>query len=162
SFFIPVVSGRRRSLSGSPIATQAAVPIVMAEAQPQVTMAAGAPRSSAIRAPTFFWSSERDTKCLEACSIASTTSGGIIDPPRWVTTPTPLITGRTPRRAYMAAPVVVVGAAVARPVDAAAAVAEAFRNLLRLELVGILFFSCTRVTLALAGGRNFWFHPRTD
>jgi hypothetical protein len=32
----------------------------------------------------------------------------------------------------------VVGAAVARPVDAAAAVAEAFRNLLRL--VGILFF----------------------
>ena len=53
------------------------------------------------------------------------------------------------------------GAAVASALDAAAAVAETVRNLLRLELVAIRFPLVLRVTLAPAAGRYFWFHPRT-
>ena len=45
-----------------PPATQATVPMVIADAQPQVTMAAGAPSSSAIRAPTFICNSVKGTK----------------------------------------------------------------------------------------------------
>ena len=59
---MPVVSGSRPSFSGSPPATQATVPMVIADAQPQVTMAAGAPSSSAIRAPTFICNSVKGTK----------------------------------------------------------------------------------------------------
>jgi hypothetical protein len=72
----------------------------MADAAPQVTIAAGACSSSAIRAPTFFSSSGSGMKKRDASSIARITSGGMIDPPSTVTTPTQLITGFTPRLAY--------------------------------------------------------------
>jgi len=74
----------------------AAVATVIAEAAPAVTMAAGTPMSSAIRAPALAWRSGRCTKCREAFSIARTTSGGISDPPRIVTVPMPLTTVFTP------------------------------------------------------------------
>ena len=73
---------------------------MIAEAAPHVTIAAGAWSSSAIRAPTFFSSSGSGMKKREASSIARMTSGGMIEPPRTVTTPTPLMTGLTPRLAY--------------------------------------------------------------
>src|SRR5690349_11959624 len=53
-----------------------------------------------MRAPTFLSSSGSGMKKREASSMARTTSGGMIEPPRTVTTPTPLMTGLTPRPAY--------------------------------------------------------------
>ena len=97
---IPSRFGRRWSLAGSPCDRQAAVPTEMAEAAPQVTIAAGACSSSARRIPTLFSSSGSGMKKRDASSIARMTSGGIIEPPRTVTTPTPLITGLIPRLAY--------------------------------------------------------------
>ena len=76
------------------------MPTAIADAAPQVTIAAGACRSSAIRAPTFFSSSGSGMKYRDASSMARMTSGGMIEPPRTVTTPTPLMTGLTPRLAY--------------------------------------------------------------
>ena len=70
-----------------------------AEAAPQVTMAAGACSNSAMRAPTLRSSSGSGMKKRLASSIAWITSGGMIDPPRTVTTPTPLMTGLIPRLA---------------------------------------------------------------
>src|SRR3954470_20059855 len=97
---MPSRFGNCRSLAGLPCDRHAAVPTVIAEAAPQVTIAAGACSNSAIRAPTFFSSSGTGMKYRDASSMARMTSGGMIDPPRTVTTPTPLITGLTPRLAY--------------------------------------------------------------
>src|SRR6185436_17847486 len=72
----------------------------IADAAPHVTIAAGAFSSSAMRAPTFFSRSGSGMKWRDASSIARTTSGGMIEPPSTVTTPTPLMTGLTPRLAY--------------------------------------------------------------
>ena len=73
------------------------MPTLMAEAAPHVTIAAGAWSNSAMRAPTFFCNSGSGMKYRDASSIACTTSGGMIEPPNTVTTPTPLITGLMPR-----------------------------------------------------------------
>src|SRR5204863_8322692 len=53
-----------------------------------------------MRAPTFFSSSGSGMKNRDASSMARTTSGGMIEPPSTVTTPTPLMTGSTPNLAY--------------------------------------------------------------
>ena len=53
-----------------------------------------------MRAPTFFSSSGSGMKKRDASSMARITSGGMIEPPRTVTTPTPLMTGLMPRLAY--------------------------------------------------------------
>src|SRR4051812_26325161 len=53
-----------------------------------------------MRAPTFFSSSGSGMKNRDASSMARITSGGMIEPPSTVTTPTPLMTGLTPRLAY--------------------------------------------------------------
>ena len=63
---------------------QAAVATVIAEAAPAVTIAAGTPSRSAIRAPTFSCSSVIETNEPAASAIACTTSGGINEPPRAV------------------------------------------------------------------------------
>ena len=77
---------------------QAAVATVIAEAAPAVTMAAGTPRSSAIRAPAFSCSSGIETNHPAASAIARTTSGGISEPPTTVTVPWALIRVLTPIR----------------------------------------------------------------
>ena len=93
------MSGSWAIFFGSPLVMAAAVATAIAEAAPAVTIAAGTPTSSAMRAPAFCCRSGTCTNCREASSIARTTSGGISDPPRMVTVPMPLMTGFTPRRA---------------------------------------------------------------
>jgi hypothetical protein len=61
-----------------------------------VTIAPGTPSNSAIRPPTFFCNYDSGTKYREASSIACTISVGMMLPPRTVTTPIPLMTGRMP------------------------------------------------------------------
>ncbi len=93
SFFSPSVSGRR---SIAPVLFQvmhAAVATEMAEAAPEVTIAAGTPSKLAIRAPTFSCSSGIGTNHCAASAIACTTSGGMIEPPSVVYVPWPLISG---------------------------------------------------------------------
>ena len=75
---------------------QAAVPTAIAEAAPAVTIAAGTPRSPAIRAPTFSCNSGIETNHSAASAIARTTSGGITEPPTTVTVPCALIRVLTP------------------------------------------------------------------
>ena len=72
------------------------MPRVSAEAAPDVTMAASARTSVAIRSPTLSWSSSSITKCLEAYWIASITSGGISEAVMAVYVPAALMKGRTP------------------------------------------------------------------
>lgn len=72
--------------------------MVIPEAAPPVTIAAGTFRILARCSPAFFWRSANGMKCLPASSIAATTSGGMMDPPSIVTVPMPLITGFTPIR----------------------------------------------------------------
>src|SRR5437016_4025875 len=121
---MPSRLGNGCSLAWSPCDRQAAVPTAMAEAAPQVTMAAGASSNVAIRAPTFFSSSGNGMKKRDASCMALMTSGGMIEPPSTVTTPTPLMTGLIPRLAYRddgdAAVTVVLVAATAAAGDSAA------------------------------------------
>ena len=63
---------------------QATVAIVIADAAPVVTIAAGTSSSLAMRAPAFSCSSGIDTNAPAASAIACTTSGGISEPPRVV------------------------------------------------------------------------------
>ena len=51
--------------------------------------------------PDFSSNSGMGTKCRAASSMAATTSGGMMTPPRTVTVPIVLITGRTPSRVYI-------------------------------------------------------------
>ena len=57
------------------------------EAAPAEMNAPSAPVSRAMRAPAFSCNSSRCTNCREASTMASTTSGGMIEPPRVVMVP---------------------------------------------------------------------------
>ena len=67
-------------------------------AAPPETNAASFRVSSAIRRPTAAWSSYMSTKHSAAWRIASRTSGGISEPPRYVIVVAPLMIGSTPIR----------------------------------------------------------------
>lgn len=78
-----------------------------------------------MRAPTLRSNSGKGMKKWLASSMALMTSGGMMEPPRTVTTPTPLMTGLTPSEAYsdeveFAVSEEVAGAADAAATDAAA------------------------------------------
>ena len=77
--FRPVVSGTWRMASWSSPQTQAAVARVKAAAAPEVTSADSAPTSDAMRWPAASCSSWSETYCLDACSMAATTSSGMSD-----------------------------------------------------------------------------------
>ena len=84
SFFMPSVNGRCFMRSGSVPAMQAQVPTKIAPAAPVVTSAASFPVRRAMRSPTAFVRSRIGTYCRAASFIASSTSGGISEPPRCV------------------------------------------------------------------------------
>ena len=90
-------AGRRTPSSGSGTTHATAARNIPAAAPPE-TKAASLRVSSAIRRPTAACSSNRSTKHSDAWRIASTTSGGISEPPRYVMVVAPLTIGSTPIR----------------------------------------------------------------
>ena len=96
SFFIPVVSGSRRTRAGSVPVMHAAASRTIPAADPAVTRPTSAPVTLAMTSPAFWLSSFRSTNHLDASSIACNTAGGMMLPPNTVRQDAPLISLRTP------------------------------------------------------------------
>ena len=100
SFLMPVLSGRRRILSSSVPAMQAAAWRTSPPAAPLETKAASTPIVSAMTSLARLFSSWMWTGVLKALETVEITSGRALPPPYTLMGPAALTMGRTPIDLY--------------------------------------------------------------